>query len=69
MHNREIQISGRAIKPIAQYSSHIKPVIIVLPRIHRKIIAILLNNFFQSMTQFQCLIWFSGLSDDDFCVS
>ena len=69
MHNSEIQIPDRAIKPIAQYSSHIKPVMIVLPRIHRKIIAILVNNFFQSMTQFQCLIEFSELSDDDFCVS
>ena len=56
IHNREIQIPGRAIKPIAQYSSHIKPVIIVLPRTHRKIIALLMNNFFQSMTQFWCLV-------------
>ena len=45
MHNREIQIPGRAIKPIAQYSSYIKPVMIVLPRTHRKIIALLVNNF------------------------
>ena len=69
IHNREIHIPGRAINPIAQYSSHIKPVIIVLPRIHRKIIAILVNNFFQFITQFQCLVLFSELSDNDFSVS
>lgn len=69
IHNREIQIPGRAIKPIAQYSSPIKPVMIVLPRTHKKIIAILANNFFQFITQFQCLIEFSVLSDDDFSMS
>ena len=50
MHNREIQIPGRVIKPIAQYSIHIKPVMIVLPRIHKKIIAILVNKFSQFIT-------------------
>ena len=49
IHNREIPIPGRVIKPNAQYSSIIKPVMIVLPRTHRKVIAILVNNFTASL--------------------